>query len=292
MNGGPATRTLTRCSASKRSELCRSFAICCPLFILSAWRSWRAPKHARLARFRGDALVLPAPPRRAAGGHGRRVESTGSVARPTGCHLFRGIGRHELLTIAPGVCRWRRCALRCARTPPARAHARALPTDADADREIAALTKKIAADEASLVEDRKVILRHARSTSPAPPRSCLTRLCGPTLAAALHESAHARARAPGEARAAARDPPATQLPEDRGGGAQAGGENREGAREVRPRPLTLTLTLTLTPIVTLTLTLTLTLTREVRPSPISTSTPNQPGTTSTPNPPGTLVSLL
>ena len=195
MNGGPATRTLTRCSASKRSELCRSFAICCPLVILSAWRSWRAPKHARLARFRGDALVLPAPPRRAAGGHGRRVESTGSVARPTGCHLFRGIGRHELLTIAPGVCRWRRCALRCARTPPARAHARALPTDADADREIAALTKKIAADEASLVEDRKVILRHARSTSPAPPRSCLTRLCGPTLAAALHESAHARARA-------------------------------------------------------------------------------------------------
>ena len=82
-----------------------------------------------------------------------------------------------------------------ARTPPARAHARALPTDADADREIAALTKKIAADEASLVEDRKVILHHARSTSPAPPRSCLTRLCGPTLAAALHESAHAPARA-------------------------------------------------------------------------------------------------
>ena len=81
-----------------------------------------------------------------------------------------------------------------ARTPPA-PHARALPTDADADREIAALTKKIAADEASLVEDRKVILHHARSTSPAPPRSCLTRLCGPTLAAALHESAHARARA-------------------------------------------------------------------------------------------------
>ena len=79
-----------------------------------------------------------------------------------------------------------------ARTPPA-PHARALPTDAEADREIAALTKKIAADEASLVEDRKVILRHTRSTSPAPPRSCLARLCGPTLAAALHESAHAHA---------------------------------------------------------------------------------------------------
>ena len=207
MNGGPATRTLTRCSASKRSELCRSFAICCPLFILSAWRSWRAPKHARLARFRGDALVLPAPPRRAAGGHGRRVESTGSVARPTGCHLFRGIGRHELLTIAPGVCRWRRCALRCARTPPARAHARALPTDADADREIAALTKKIAADEASLVEDRKVILRHARSTSLRARasrhrgRACLARLCGPTLAAGPARQRPRRAPTPAPARA-------------------------------------------------------------------------------------------
>ena len=220
------------------------------------------------------ALTAPAasPGRRAA------IFSAGSAV--TSCLLSRP-------AVAGGA-----AAPSAARTPPARAHARALPTDADADRKIAALTKKIAADEASLVEDRKVILHHARYTSPAPPRSCLTRLCGPTLAAALHESAHARARAPGEARAAARDPPATQLPEDRGGGAQAGGENREGAREVRPRPLTLTLTLTLTPIVTLTLTLTLTLTREVRPSPISTSTPNQPGTTSTPNPPGTLVSLL
>ena len=43
--------------------------------------------------------MLPARRRRAAGGHGRRVESTGSVARPTGCHRLRGIGRDELLTI-------------------------------------------------------------------------------------------------------------------------------------------------------------------------------------------------
>ena len=127
----------------------------------------------------GDALVLRAR-RRAAGGHGRRFETTGSVARPTGCHLLCGIGRDELLTTAPGVCRWRCCAHRC---PHAGPHARALPTD-DADREISALTKKIATDEASLLEDRKVILHHARSTSPAPPRSCLTRLWRPPFTTA------------------------------------------------------------------------------------------------------------
>ena len=37
-------------------------------------------------------------------------------------------------------------------------------TDAGAEREIAALTKKIAADEEDLIEDRKVISPHTRST--------------------------------------------------------------------------------------------------------------------------------
>ena len=85
--------------------------------------------------------MLPARRRRAAGGHGRRVESTGSVARPTGCHRLRGIGRDELLTIAPGGCRWRRRALRCPHTagPGSRscaAHRRGRrPGDSCADQE-------------------------------------------------------------------------------------------------------------------------------------------------------------
>ena len=123
------------------------------------------------------AAALRAP----AASPGRRAAIFSAGSAVTSCLLSRP-------AVAGGA-----AAPSAARTPPARAHARALPTDADADREIAALTKKIAADEASLVEDRKVILRHARSTSPAPPRSCLARLCGPTLAAALHEGAHAHA---------------------------------------------------------------------------------------------------
>ena len=141
-----------------------------------------------------DAVPLAC--RRAAVGYGRRFETTASVARPrrdqpTGCHLLRGIGRDELLTIAPGVRRWAAPAHRCPRT--ACASRSCVPTDAG-DREIAALTKKIAADEEDLLEDRKVISHHAHS-APRPPCVHVPRTLWANSGGRPHESSCARARA-------------------------------------------------------------------------------------------------
>ena len=108
---------------------------------------------------------------------GRRAAIFSAGSAVTSCLLPR-----------PGVCRWRCCAHRC---PHAGPHARALPTDADADREISALTKKIAIDEG------KPSRRSQGDLAPRPLH--LTRstslLPHTTLATALHDSAHAPPRA-------------------------------------------------------------------------------------------------
>ena len=103
-------------------------------------------KHARLARFRVEAMrsccllvvglqvATAAALRAPAASPSRRAAILSAGSAVTSCLLSRP-------AFAGGA-----AAPSAARTPPARDHARALPTDADDDREIAALTKKIAAD--------------------------------------------------------------------------------------------------------------------------------------------------